>query len=337
MQSKSTRGVQLDEVWAAADALVADGQRPTIERVRLKIGRGSPNTVSPMLEGWFATLGTRLHGGALPGGAPELPAAVSRAVADLWKVAQATAHHEAVERLAEERKTLDLERIGLLAGQADLAQQQKALQLHEAALQEMLSLAKAQLAQLAAQVKQLQGALESRDNALAESQLAIEQLTTDREADRKEHVRQANSQAEALRRAEERSAANERRLLAEVDRSRQELKNAQAAHADSERRIESLRNDTDAKTQALNLRVHDGELERASIREKLSASEALAMEFQRLLQEQTLTTNAVIAQAGRAAAKSAPRKSTAPTKRRNAVPRTQAPSTAGLKRGPPER
>ena len=49
MQSKSTRGVQQEDVWAAADALIAEGLRPTIERVRQKIGRGSPNTVSPML------------------------------------------------------------------------------------------------------------------------------------------------------------------------------------------------------------------------------------------------------------------------------------------------
>ena len=49
LESRS-RGIQEADVFAAADALLAEGQRPTIERVRLKIGRGSPNTVSPMLE-----------------------------------------------------------------------------------------------------------------------------------------------------------------------------------------------------------------------------------------------------------------------------------------------
>ena len=43
-----------------AERLLAEGKRPTIERVRLKMGRGSPNTVSPMLERWFVTLGERL-------------------------------------------------------------------------------------------------------------------------------------------------------------------------------------------------------------------------------------------------------------------------------------
>ena len=56
------RGIQESQVWEAADALVHEGLRPTIERVRQKIGSGSPNTVSPMLERWFATLGKRLDG-----------------------------------------------------------------------------------------------------------------------------------------------------------------------------------------------------------------------------------------------------------------------------------
>ena len=60
------RGIQEEDVFRAADALLAEGLRPTIERVRLKIGRGSPNTVSPMLERWFASLGERLAGGPSP-------------------------------------------------------------------------------------------------------------------------------------------------------------------------------------------------------------------------------------------------------------------------------
>ena len=53
---RSGRGIQEAQVWGAADALLHEGLRPTIERVRQKIGSGSANTVSPMLERWFATL-----------------------------------------------------------------------------------------------------------------------------------------------------------------------------------------------------------------------------------------------------------------------------------------
>jgi hypothetical protein len=50
MQTGSSRRVQQHEVNAAADALLAERARPTVERVRMKLGRGSPNTVGPMLE-----------------------------------------------------------------------------------------------------------------------------------------------------------------------------------------------------------------------------------------------------------------------------------------------
>ena len=45
------RGIDQDDVWKAADALLIEGARPTIERIRQKIGRGSPNTVSPSCRG----------------------------------------------------------------------------------------------------------------------------------------------------------------------------------------------------------------------------------------------------------------------------------------------
>jgi len=37
------------------------GERPTIERVRQQLGRGSPNTVGPMLDGWYGSLAKRLQ------------------------------------------------------------------------------------------------------------------------------------------------------------------------------------------------------------------------------------------------------------------------------------
>ncbi|MDP3322520.1 MAG: DNA-binding protein, partial [Hydrogenophaga sp.] len=90
MQMKSTRasrGVQVEEVWAAADAVLAQGERPTIERVRTHLGRGSPNTVAPMLDAWYASLGKRLHTENGEDGAGEqgaLPGPVLRAAKALW-------------------------------------------------------------------------------------------------------------------------------------------------------------------------------------------------------------------------------------------------------------
>lgn len=319
MQSKSTRGVQQDDVWGAADALIAEGLRPTIERVRQKIGRGSPNTVSPMLEGWFSTLGRRLKGDASLGSVQDMPVPVAKAAAELWKVAQAAATNEAVERFAEGSQALELERAALIDAQADLEERHKTLQLHEAAMQETLALAKSQLTQLEGQVATVQATVQLRDSALAERQRALEQLMCDRETDRKEHTRQLNEQTEVLRRAEDRTAANERRLLAEVDRSRQELKSRQGALVESERLLEAFRQESINKYQALGEKLHQMELNAASMRERLLAAEARVVELQRLLQEQTETTNAVIAQAARTAVIQPPRKTPASARRRSGV------------------
>jgi hypothetical protein len=39
------------------------GDRPTIDKVRGRIGKGSPNTINPMLDLWWKTLSARLDSG----------------------------------------------------------------------------------------------------------------------------------------------------------------------------------------------------------------------------------------------------------------------------------
>ena len=59
----STGGITAADVDRAADALLRAGQRPTIEKVRLEIGRGSPNTINPLLDAWWSRLAGRLDAG----------------------------------------------------------------------------------------------------------------------------------------------------------------------------------------------------------------------------------------------------------------------------------
>jgi plasmid replication DNA-binding protein KfrA len=42
-----SRGITARDVELAADALVRASERLTIEKIREKIGRGSPNTINP--------------------------------------------------------------------------------------------------------------------------------------------------------------------------------------------------------------------------------------------------------------------------------------------------
>jgi hypothetical protein len=126
---RGPQGVQEMEVWTAADALVAAGQRPTIERVRAHLGGGSPNTVSPMLKRWFATLGPRVVAIQNDGTGPEMAQRFSKAKArpegsvppvvdtfarKIWEVAYAEARlafeaREAAARAEEEERTARFE------------------------------------------------------------------------------------------------------------------------------------------------------------------------------------------------------------------------------------
>ena len=53
------RGVTAADVERAADALFRVGERPTIEKVRAKLGTGSPNTINPLLDAWWKRLASR--------------------------------------------------------------------------------------------------------------------------------------------------------------------------------------------------------------------------------------------------------------------------------------
>lgn len=93
------RGITENEVWKACDVLLLEGARPTIERVRQKLGRGSPNTVSPMLETWFKHLGARIKDPGAFSAPASMPDLVQQAAQHLWDAAQAEARSDFDERL----------------------------------------------------------------------------------------------------------------------------------------------------------------------------------------------------------------------------------------------
>ena len=76
------RGINSLEVDRAADALLREGERPTIERIRARLGRGSPNTINPLLDAWWKRLAGRLDAG--PAALHRLPEPVLLAAEGLW-------------------------------------------------------------------------------------------------------------------------------------------------------------------------------------------------------------------------------------------------------------
>jgi hypothetical protein len=56
--------------------------QPTIDKIRTKIGRGSPNTINPMLDAWRKTLAVRLDAG--PAAFHRLPESIAHIAEALW-------------------------------------------------------------------------------------------------------------------------------------------------------------------------------------------------------------------------------------------------------------
>jgi hypothetical protein len=119
------RGITPVDVDRAADALLRAGERPTIEKVRQTIGRGSPNTINPLLDQWWRRLAGRLDAG--PAALHRLPEPVAHAAEGLW-----------LQALEEARRRAQLERRSARAAferdRQDLLVQSHILSLRESEL-----------------------------------------------------------------------------------------------------------------------------------------------------------------------------------------------------------
>ncbi|PZQ76754.1 MAG: hypothetical protein DI563_06215 [Variovorax paradoxus] len=225
------RGIQEGDVFTAADALLAEGKRPTIERVRLKIGRGSPNTVSPMLERWFASLGERVVGVKPAAGKPAgndsdgMPTSVRNAARLLWETARREA--EEVQRVALEsaQRELQAREEALDAAQAALGQREDAFEQARVSLD--AALASSQQAREALDRQLKEHAVEAQrvrmglENEVKRLTALLTQATDAQGSLRREHAEVVAVKDQDLRQALERHAGQEKHMLAEVDRARQ--------------------------------------------------------------------------------------------------------------------
>lgn len=232
MQSKivrGPRGVQMEEVWAAADTVLSLGERPTIERVRQQLGRGSPNTVGPMLDGWYGSLAKRLQSpvdAVEQDGVAEvpLPAPVVRAAKIIWGRALQHADERATAQFTDARRELRMQAETLRQAQDVLAQETQRLADRSEAYDLAMQARDAQIAEMGRLVQELQQQLAGSQEMLATSRSECKQLRMEADAGRRrQEEMEVNHRGERTR-LEERAQAQERRLNAEVDRARQESK-----------------------------------------------------------------------------------------------------------------
>jgi hypothetical protein len=139
-------GITPADVDRAADNLLRAGERPTIERIRLRIGRGSPNTINPLLDAWWSRLASRLDAG--PAALHRLPEPVLHAAEGLWLQALDDARRRAQLESGSSRKALARER-------QDLAVQSHVLSIRESELQDRLTKAERGIARLELELETL--------------------------------------------------------------------------------------------------------------------------------------------------------------------------------------
>ncbi|MCE4072370.1 MULTISPECIES: DNA-binding protein [Pseudomonas] len=241
-------GVAEEAVFAAADAVLERGERPTVERVRLELGRGSPARVGALLDQWWGLLAQRLRGETR---LPALPADVSQAFVAVWQQAVLLANGVAEQAFAERRAVLEVERLRIAAVENECRQSEAQARQHVAAaqstqrtaetrladLERLLEQQRAQLSELQERCVVLTGECQvarQETNELRQSLLATQQqLSKEREAT-----------AVYVRGVEDRSHQ-------EVDRAREEGKVTTVQLKAANKQLEQLRQRLDRALEQL--------------------------------------------------------------------------------------
>lgn len=230
------KGITENDVHVAADAILAGGNRPTVERIRAHLGTGSPNTVTRCLETWWRAIGGRLAAQQERLTWPEAPSDVAAAASKLWELALLRADANAEARLGDERMALqgayaaiaERESVAQMQVQAAFEEQSQAREALKASEMRLTDLQRL-LEQQAAQIRDLQ---HERGEAQVREADLIAELSRVR----------AQSDAAATAFAIERDTVlrqlrgNEERAAAEIDRARQEVQRLQSQFVAKERR-----------------------------------------------------------------------------------------------------
>lgn len=283
MQTKNTRGVQQHEVSAAADALVAERQRPTIERIRQKLGRGSPNTIAPMLEAWFADLAPRLGVAVDSGGEDAIPSEVRNAAEVLWHSALALAESRAAQTLHSEREVVENEKLELAMAQAAVVALREQVTHHESTLRTALTDAQMQVEDAKKRVQSLEVELARKDGELGQLRDTVAKSVLERDADRRRFDEQLQATTQEREKQQERATGTERRLLEEVDRARQETKFVRLELTSLGKKHEGVLVELLRIQQLLQQVIGEHKVLVAALSEKLAAAEQRVRDFKEAL------------------------------------------------------
>jgi hypothetical protein len=165
---QAPRGVSAGDIERAADALLRAGERPTIEKIREKLGTGSPNTINRLLDTWWKRLSARLDAG--PAALHRLPESVAHAAEALWMQAldegrrrAGQEQHATTRALAADKQTLEVRSHVLSLRESELESRLRDREQRQAALE-------AQLQDLTTLLRKEQAAREAQARRIADLQ-----------------------------------------------------------------------------------------------------------------------------------------------------------------------
>ncbi|MCX6599944.1 MAG: DNA-binding protein [bacterium] len=178
LQASDTRGITGADIDRAADALLREGERPTIERIRARLGRGSPNTINPLLDAWWKRLAGRLDAG--PAALHRLPEPVLLAAEGLWMQTLDEARRRAAAEQGSRKASLAKDR-------QDLEIRSHVLSIRESEMADRLRQSEGHVAKMAIEIESLvtilrkeQASRTAADRRLAEAQHELQKALASR-------------------------------------------------------------------------------------------------------------------------------------------------------------
>lgn len=266
------RGITENDVWTACDALLVSGSRPTIERVRHHLGRGSPNTVGPHLDTWFKGLGARIQDPANFAAPNDVPDPVHAAASQLWEAAQAEARRDVEQRVAQGVAHADAraQASEIRAQQAEATLQASALTAQHA--QEELTRVADALEQALRNHAAETARVDEVRTAMAAAHLRIRQLEAELASQRAEAAQQVVA-------ALERADAADRRVAMELERERSARAKAERAVEGWAAKADAARRETVTATDELQRKLDAAHTREMQLQAQLAAATAdLALE-----------------------------------------------------------
>lgn len=238
MLSSRVNALTETDVASAADRILRKGQRPTIERLRAELGRGSPNALGPWLDLWYKGLALRLdpEPQRATGSDGAFPPQLQELLAGVWQAAMAQASLAAETAIAERQHELQ-------ATAELLAQQRSAQEAREQAFEQMRTHLMSELQQTRLQLDDCRSALHAQEAARREEEARSAGLEAQLQAsvrccdDVQQRLATAQEEHQALQDLARSAQAQAARVQLELEASREQ---ARQADATSEARLAAL-------------------------------------------------------------------------------------------------